>query len=250
MFSSRNSIAAACWQKFNIEGTVPDHRAGEPRRASNVDAWRQKLPPSPTRSRCQRFAGQFSSEVVHQSSDMFYSAFSRLGGEMIPVQLSTRACSQHMQDSSAVRSALLGEGYRPFTTPRRLHSPCQEQGSQTSAPSEHPDIFWPLGAQRVRSPKRHEGLVRARNTASSILQEESPIEVPTESELPGQKQQELPPGWKFIKNLPAGPVKRESTPECQIREIKAQAIRMWDASVNPDRPAQVPLSDRARATVR
>lgn len=40
------------------------------------------------------------------------------------------------------------------------------------------------------------------------------------------------------------------TPECHRRsELRAEAARQWDAAVNPERPANVPLSDRARATV-
>jgi len=41
----------------------------------------------------------------------------------------------------------------------------------------------------------------------------------------------------------------ESTPECHRRELRAEAVRQWDAAVNPERQANVPLSDRARATV-
>lgn len=42
---------------------------------------------------------------------------------------------------------------------------------------------------------------------------------------------------------------RELTPESHNRrkELRADAVRQWDAAVNPDRPANVPLSDRARA---
>jgi len=42
---------------------------------------------------------------------------------------------------------------------------------------------------------------------------------------------------------------RELTPERHRRELRADAVRQWDAAVNPDRPANVPLSDRARARV-
>jgi len=186
----------------------------------------------------------------------------------VPKQrLTPRRADKSKEDTRFTRSSLDLAGDpredrpHPSTASRRKRSPSGRSGvalarntSCSVAQDKTPyniDVHEPSQdwqhLQSLQSPRSQRGIARACKTSGSVLSEvfcDNVQALPPSKICGGVQKASKNFSSSFEKGLQPVP-----TPECQLRELKGQALRMWDAQVNPERSPQCPLSDRARAIV-